>query len=290
MTTPFPFTLGQTLTAAQMNAITELVVNDKTASYTLVAGDAGERVIMNSASATTITVNTSIFTAGQVIYVTNKGAGVCTITAGTATVSTTGTLALAQFASGVLYCISAGVFIFEAYGVAASAGGLTFLSSTTFTTATNVSLPANTFSATYQTYRVMLQVTALTADALFTMRLRATGTDNTTSDYRTAGVGVTSVGVAVTKTGNGTTSFNFAEQDSATTGYSLVFDIIGPQLATFTNLHGQYGFFAGSPAGFEGVNFINNFLATTQFDSLTFISSVATSMTGKIDVFGYAIS
>jgi len=77
---------------------------------------------MNSASATTITVNTSIFTAGQLIYVTNKGVGVCTITAGTATVSTTGTLALAQFASGVLYCISAGVFIFEAYAVSSTSG------------------------------------------------------------------------------------------------------------------------------------------------------------------------
>jgi len=140
MTTPFPFTQGQVLTAAQLNAITELVVNDKTASYTLVAGDAGERVIMNSASATTITVNTSIFTAGQLIYITNKGAGVCTITAGTATVSTTGTLALKQFASGVLYCISAGVFLFEAYGVASTSGVVQVKSTTksdTFSFTTN---------------------------------------------------------------------------------------------------------------------------------------------------------
>lgn len=176
------------------------------------------------------------------------------------------------------------------FAASSPASGLTFINSTTFTTATNVSLPANTFSATYRNYRVMLQVTALTADALFTMRLRASGTDNTTSNYRTAGVGVSSAGVAVTKTGNAQSSFNFAEQDGPLPGYSLVFDIIGPQLATFTSLHGQYGFFAGVPAGFEAVNFSNNFEATTQFDSLTFISSVASSMTGRIDVFGYAIS
>jgi len=141
MTTPFPFTQGQVLTAAQMNAITELVVNDKTASYTLVAGDAGERVIMNSASATTITVNTSVFTAGQLCYITNKGAGVCTITAGTATVSSTGSLALAQFASGVLYCISAGVFLFEAYGVSA-----TSITASTATVATAQTTTSATFT------------------------------------------------------------------------------------------------------------------------------------------------
>ena len=46
MATPFPFTQGQVLTAAQMNAITTLPINDQTASYTLVVGDVGKRVIM----------------------------------------------------------------------------------------------------------------------------------------------------------------------------------------------------------------------------------------------------
>ena len=55
MTTPFPFTPGQVLTAAQMNDITVLPINDQTDDYTLVAGDRGKRVIMNKATATTIT-------------------------------------------------------------------------------------------------------------------------------------------------------------------------------------------------------------------------------------------
>ena len=97
MATPFPFVAGAVLTAAQLNAITELPVNAKTASHTLVAGDAGARVQMTSASATTITVNASVFTAGQSVYIYNMGAGTCTITAGTATVTTSGSLALAQY-------------------------------------------------------------------------------------------------------------------------------------------------------------------------------------------------
>jgi len=88
MATPFPFVASQVLTAAQLNAITELPINAKTASHTLVAGDAGARVQMTNAGATTITVNASIFSAGQSVYIYNMGAGTCTITAGTATVTT----------------------------------------------------------------------------------------------------------------------------------------------------------------------------------------------------------
>jgi len=115
------FTSGQVLTAAQVNALQandyNQTVSTKTASYTLVASDVGTKVVMNSASATTITVNTSLFTAGDTLTILNIGAGLCTITAGTATVSSTGSLALAQYGGGTLYFTSAGVSVFQANGV-----------------------------------------------------------------------------------------------------------------------------------------------------------------------------
>ena len=98
MATPFPFTSGQVLTAAQMNAITTLPINDQTASYVLVVGDVGKRVIMNVASANTVTVNNNVFAAGDTIFIANKGAGTSTVTAGAGvTVNTSGSLALAQY-------------------------------------------------------------------------------------------------------------------------------------------------------------------------------------------------
>jgi hypothetical protein len=112
MTTPFPFTPGQVLTAAQMNDITNLPINDQTGSYTLVVGDAGKRVIMNAAGATTITVNDGVFTTGDTVFIANKGAGTCTITAGTATVTTSGSLALAQYGGGTLVFLSASAATF----------------------------------------------------------------------------------------------------------------------------------------------------------------------------------
>lgn len=120
------FTVGQVLTSAEMTALQlndyNQSVSAKVASYTLVAADAGTRITMSNAGATTITVNTSLFTAGDTLFITNIGAGACTITAGTATVSTASSLVLAQYDSGRLYFTSTGVAIWEKYQGAASAG------------------------------------------------------------------------------------------------------------------------------------------------------------------------
>jgi len=102
------FTTGQVLTAAQMTSLQQTAMGGgsttaKTASYVLVAADAGTVVQMNAAGATTITVNTALFAAGDSVQIQNVGAGVCTVTAGTATVSTAGSLALSQYEGGQLY-------------------------------------------------------------------------------------------------------------------------------------------------------------------------------------------
>ena len=138
MATPFPFTSGQVLTAAQMNAITTLPINDQTSSYTLVVGDVGKRVIMNVGSANTVTVNNSIFAAGDTIFIVNKNAAT-TVTAGAGvTINSTSGLELAQYQSGTLVALSASSFLFFE-----SDGG-----SITTATAT-VATSQSTSSATY---------------------------------------------------------------------------------------------------------------------------------------------
>jgi len=117
MATPFPFQAAAVLTAAQMNAITTLPVSTKTASYTAVVGDVGSRLVMNVASANTLTINNSIFAEGDTIFIANKGAGTTTITAGAGvTINTSGSLALAQHGGGTLVALSASVFTFFSGG------------------------------------------------------------------------------------------------------------------------------------------------------------------------------
>jgi hypothetical protein len=111
------FSVGQVLTAAQMTSLQQTAMGGgeataKTASYTLVAADAGTVVSVNSTSATTITVNTGLFAAGDTVTIQNWGSGAVTITAGTATVNTAGSLIVPQYDGGVLYFTSASAAIY----------------------------------------------------------------------------------------------------------------------------------------------------------------------------------
>ena len=122
------FTTGQVLTAAQMTSLQQTAMlggsaSAKVASFTLVAADAGTSITMSNASATTITVNTNLFAAGDTVTILNVGAGTCTITAGTATVSkpTNATLALVTSAGGVLYFTATGAATFLPFDVGAAA-------------------------------------------------------------------------------------------------------------------------------------------------------------------------
>ena len=124
------FTTGQVLTAAQMTSLQQTAMlggaaSAKVASYTLVAADAGTAISMSNASATTITVNTGLFAAGDTVFIQNIGAGACTITAGTATVATAGSLILPQNDAGILYFTATGTATFYDFIQAGAVSPLT---------------------------------------------------------------------------------------------------------------------------------------------------------------------
>jgi hypothetical protein len=153
------FTTGQVLTADNMTSLQQTAMGGgsataKTASYTLVTADAGSTVIMNSGSATTITVDTALFAAGDTVFIVNQGAGVCTITAGTATVSTAGSLAMGENETGQLYFLSTSAAIFSEYTQSAGAsGGMTLLSTTSLSGA---SVTIGSIDQTYNNLQVLI--------------------------------------------------------------------------------------------------------------------------------------
>lgn len=139
---------GQILTAAQQTTLQKNDYNQtastKTANYVLVAADVGTRVVMNSASATTITVNTALFSAGDTLNIHNIGAGLCTVTAGTATVNSMyGMLQIPQYSSGELYFTATGAALWFGQQLR-MAGGSAYAGAT----ATVITLPVGRFSAT----------------------------------------------------------------------------------------------------------------------------------------------
>ena len=168
--------------------------------------------------------------------------------------------------------------------------GLKFITGASFTTVTNFSLPNDTFTSTYDNYKIIIQITAVTADADFIARLRASGADDTNAKYNTGMLGLAYNGTTSNSTGEGQTSFIFAEQDSGTVRYAMVMDIIAPKKATLTYLQGFYTYVNKAGSAVLSRTGSMHFQDPTVFDSFTFISSVASSITGSYKVYGYANS
>ena len=283
MATPFPFGSGNVLTAAQMNAITTLPVSTKTGSYTLTVADVGYRIVMNSASPTTITVNTSIFGASDVVEILNIGAGVCTVTAGTCTVSTSGTLALAQNAGGTLTFISASASVFVASGVAASAGGLVRIGSTSLSgSSTNI---PSVFSTTYKNYRVV--VDNAVASARGEMRFRI-GANVSTGIYYSSGLARISSGTTANNNTSAATQIAFGNWETTIKSVGVTIELQNPFEALTTNLQAIFG--GGSItdlwSGFVGA-VIND---TTSYTGFTLLTEGGTFSSGTVTVYGYANS
>jgi hypothetical protein len=165
--------------------------------------------------------------------------------------------------------------------------GLNLINSGSFSAATSFSLPTDTFTSTYKNYKLIVQITAVTADADFTARLRTSGTDNTSAVYAFAMPGYTYAGSASNSFGESNSSFSFGESDAGIVRYFLNFDIIAPQLATLTYLSGSYNFLNKAQTASIARTGNMQFTQTTQFDSFSFISSVTSSITGTYSVYGY---
>ena len=324
------FTTGQVLTAAQMTSLQETAMGGgpataKTASYVLVAADAGTTVAMNAAGATTITVNTGLFAAGDTVFIQNLGAGACTVTAGTATVATAGSLILPQNDAGILYFTATGAAIFydyiqagavsplttkgdlytfstsdarlgvgangttlvadsaEATGLkwaAAASGGLVLINKTTLSSTTSVSLN-NVFSATYDNYRIQWTGKFAASDTDVKIRMRVSGTDNSSGIYyyminRTNSSGtVTSVG--------GDAQTQFILLTSPTVMSSFAIDIFRPFATECTTYNGTMMQRASDRGGYT-TGFIDN---AVSYDGFTLF--FANNCVGTLAVYGYGI-
>jgi hypothetical protein len=66
-----------------------------------------------------------------------------------------------------------------------AATGLVLLNTTSFSGVTSVSLPADTFTSTYENYRIIYKFTPVNSDVVFA-RLRAAGVDATAAQYNPA--------------------------------------------------------------------------------------------------------
>ena len=279
------FVANTILTAAQMNTLQandyNQTVATKTASYTLVASDAGTRVVMNVASANTVTVNTSLFTAGDTLVIQNIGAGITTVTAGTATVSSAGPLTILQYGSGTLYFTSAGVSLwFPSAGPAASASALTRIASGNLSGASTVFSSA--FSSAYDNYIITISNLVRAASASnFRLRLGA-GTNHNWNEMYNTGAGV----FISDSSGTGENQFDVGFFGSTSNVQAQIL-LLSPYLARPT---GMQSLSFGYSTQYHYSNGAEN--SSTSFTDFTLsvggISSTFSS--GYVQIYGYANS
>lgn len=169
-------------------------------------------------------------------------------------------------------------------------GGLTKISTTTFTTQSSISLANDTFTTTYDDYIVILKLTATSANnTVVYMKLRAAGTDSSASYYWNR---------FGTYTGNATPGGTVATNNSSgiwlQSTYSTGFfptitkiDLFNVKLATNTamlvNTHHNSG--GGDAASFSGGGFHNS---ASAYDSATFYPASGT-ISGSAIVYGVKI-
>ncbi len=167
--------------------------------------------------------------------------------------------------------------------------GLVLLNTTSFSGVTSFSLAANTFSATYLNYRILIQLDSTANSAEFDIRARASGTDNTSSNYVSVryGNGPTNTFQGSTS-GTSLTTFFRSVPVSGTYPSFQVFDILSPFSTDFNLGYLSQGFYLDAVASnWVVANSGGSLSVNTSYDSLTFFTTSATNMTGKYSVYGY---
>ena len=237
-----------------------------------------------------------VYTAGEVLTaadmnITNSGIPVfATTTTRDAAFGGTGekTLAEGQFAyieatNTTQYYDGAN---WQSVGVAP---GLVFLTGASFTAAATVSLPAATFSATYENYLMFFDITNSSTDIALTMRFRVGGADNSTSNYNNGFTGLDNVGITQTKTQNGGTSFALSDISTGVDRQIMNLNIANPFDTSKTEINGFVGRQPTPTSGFAVMSGGGVFNATTSFDSLSIICSTG-NIDGNYRIYGYANS
>ena len=163
--------------------------------------------------------------------------------------------------------------------------GMVLLNTTSFSAVSSVSLAADTFSSTYDNYKILFRVTSSGGAGYIQMRFRAAGTDNSNPTYDSQGLG-RQVNAVTTSFESGNDTFFYITPKNTGDTLATSIDVFSPKLTNNTIINGLVQAVANGTSTSTNFSLGGTFKATTSFDSLTFISSVST-ITGAYSVYGY---
>jgi hypothetical protein len=167
--------------------------------------------------------------------------------------------------------------------------GLVLISTTTIGNAvSSISLPNNTFSSTYDNYKIIFSLartTASSASGVIVMRYRASGTDNSASQYNSNGFEsreTTLSNIQTVSASSQIIGYNLTGGYESRTSTDI--DIFHPNLVKQTTCHVTTTSMDGGTRVVFRRNGWHNVEAS--YDSVTFFPS-GTLTGGRITVYGY---
>ena len=167
--------------------------------------------------------------------------------------------------------------------------GMVLLNTTSFSGVATQSVN-NVFTSTYRNYRVLIEISAGSADAALSLRLRASGSDQSGASYDTALYGAQGNGTAFAFGATGGTQVFIGDVDTNNSYFAYAFsiDIFRPNENDRTVFNIISGFIrqAGAFAGISGSAIYNSAYVA---DGFTILNSAGTNMTGKITIYGYNV-
>lgn len=162
----------------------------------------------------------------------------------------------------------------------ASSGGMTLLATSTFTSASSVSIN-DVFSATYDNYLIMGTITA-TDNGDVNYRFRVGGADNSTANYNFQVIDIDGTGVAASRNA-GVTFGRFVATKTGGERSSFSSTIMSPFLGITKHYLGQ-GVLRTNSTTFAN-NISGGFNTTTSFTGLTLLAAAGT-ISGTVRVYG----
>jgi hypothetical protein len=166
--------------------------------------------------------------------------------------------------------------------VFAQSSGLVKINSTTTSGSVASQSVNDVFSSTYENYRIIATLVGTTVEA-FSLRLRVSAADNTSSNYYFVGTDINSSSATMTvRGGDPTTSFRVATIGNDFTVITI--DLAGPQTTSKTAFVSASGAGNGTNEGYGGT-FSGFFSGTTQFTGFTLLG--ASNFSGTIRTYGW---
>lgn len=163
--------------------------------------------------------------------------------------------------------------------------GLVLLNTTSFSAVSSQSIN-DVFSATYDQYRILLRLTAVSTDISgLSFRFRVSGSDNSTSNYSRVGYYIGSDVSTGTNVAINQAQFAMGSMDTSNPTYHLHDILISlPFTADYTQFQKMSG--SKNQTGIHFTEFESNwFNATTSFTGFSFFPSTG-NITGTVSTYG----